>query len=575
MKKIYITIALIGSLMGCQSSQPSGQHHVTTSCNPVDLSYRFCLDEPSRREAADPTIIRFRDAYFLFASKSGGYWHSKDLKDWILIETTQLPVEEYAPTVIALQDTLYFLASSNEKSTIYKSGNPLSGNWTVACAQLDRPVWDPAFFHDDDDRLYLYWGCSNVNPLYGVEVDYKRNFAFVGEPKELKHANPEHFGWEVPGDYNTLLKQSPWIEGSWMNKYQGKYYLQYSGPGTEFKSYADAVYVSDSPLGPFTPQPHNPMAYKPEGFAAGAGHGSTFADAYGNYWHIGTITISQKHMFERRLGLFPAFFDEQGTLYTVTKYGDYPMIIPNKKITRAEEIFPGWMLLSYRKQMTVSSAIDSLPATNSTDENIRTYWSAQTGNAGEYATVDLGEAQDVYALQINFAEHNTNLKGRNKNTFHRYTVAYSSNGVEWNVLMDKSKNETDNTHVYEQLATMISCRYLKITNVQVPDGTFAISDFRVFGKGKGEVPVMVKELEAKRNATNRRSVTLAWEPSPNATGYVISYGVAENQLYNSYSVYADTQVTLNTLDANRKYFFTIEAFNETGITASEIVVVQE
>jgi len=572
MKKIYIAIALIGSLMSCQSSQPSGQHHVITICNPVDLSYRFCLDEPSRREAADPTIIRFRDTYFLFASKSGGYWHSKDLKDWVLIETTQLPVEEYAPTVIALQDTLYFLASSNEKSTVYKSADPLTGNWTVACAQLNQPVWDPAFFHDDDDRLYLYWGCSNANPLYGVEVDYKNNFAFVGEPKELKHANPEQFGWEVPGDYNTLLKQRPWIEGSWMNKHQGKYYLQYSGPGTEFKSYADAVYVSDSPLGPFTPQAHNPMAYKPEGFAAGAGHGSTVADAYGNYWHIGTITVSQKHMFERRLGLFPAFFDEQGNLYTVTKYGDYPMIIPDKKINRAEDIFPGWMLLSYKKQVTVSSAIDSLPATNSTDENIRTYWSAQTGNAGEYATIDLGEEQDVYAVQINFAEHNTKLKGRSKNTFHRYVVEYSVNGVDWKVLMDKSKNETDNTHVYQQLAQMISCRYLKITNGQVPDGTFAISDFRVFGNGKGEVPEQVEKLEAKRNAANTRSVTLTWEPSSNATGYVINYGVAENQLYNSYMVYADTQVTINSLDADKKYFFAIEAFNENGITTSEVAV---
>ena len=37
-----------------------------------------------------------------------------------------------------------------------------------------------------------------------------------------------------------------------MTKHNGKYYLQYAGPGTEFKSYSDGVYVSDKPLGPFT-----------------------------------------------------------------------------------------------------------------------------------------------------------------------------------------------------------------------------------------------------------------------------------------------------------------------------------
>ncbi|MDZ7722611.1 MAG: family 43 glycosylhydrolase [candidate division KSB1 bacterium] len=161
-------------------------------------------------------------------------------------------------------------------------------------------------------------------------MDYKNNFSFIGEPAELVHANPNQYGWEVPGDTNRLTGQAPWIEGAWMNKHNGIYYLQYSGPGTEYKSYCDAVYTSENPLGLFQPQAHNPFAYKPEGFAAGAGHASTFHDEYGNLWHMGTITISQKHMFERRLGLYPAFFDAEGTLYSITKYADYPLILPKQ-----------------------------------------------------------------------------------------------------------------------------------------------------------------------------------------------------------------------------------------------------
>jgi len=573
MKQVYISFTLISFLFSaCKTTEPADSTTIITICNPTDLSYRFCTDEPSRREAADPTMVRFKNLYFLFASKSGGYWYSKDLSAWTFVETTQIPVEEYAPTVIALGDTLYFLASSSEKSTLYKSGDPLSGQWRVAREQLDQPVWDPAFFQDDDGKLYLYWGCSNANPLYGIEVDYKNNFSFIGEPQQMLHANFDRYGWEVPGDYNMLKKQRPWIEGSWMNKHNGKYYLQYSGPGTEFKSYSDAVYVSEKPLGPFSVQAHNPMSYKPEGFAAGAGHGNTFADTYGNYWHIGTMTISQKHMFERRLGLFPTFFDQHGTLYTSTKYGDYPMIIPDKKINSADELFPGWMLLSYGKPVTVSSTIDSLPASNLTDENIRTYWAAQSGNAGEYASVDLGEVSDVYALQINFAEHNTKILGRQKGLYHRYTVEYSDDGTDWKILMDKSANETDNTHVYEQLKNKISCRYLKITNVQVPGGNFALSDFRVFGKGRGDAPAKVQKFEGKRNPDDKRSVTLSWEKSEGATGYVISYGTDKDHLYLNYMVYKDTTLTLNSLSAEQTYFFTIEAFNENGITASDEVI---
>ena len=83
---------------------------------------------------------------------------------------------------------------------------------------------------------------------YGVEVDYRNGFAFLGDVRELVYANPAEYGWEVPGDYNTLVGRAPWIEGPWVTKHNGKYYLQYAGPGTEFKSYADAFYLSEFPL---------------------------------------------------------------------------------------------------------------------------------------------------------------------------------------------------------------------------------------------------------------------------------------------------------------------------------------
>ena len=566
---ILITLAIT---WGCQSERKAEEERISTYCNPLDIGYRFSLEKPERREAADPTVLWFKDRYYLFASKSGGYWHSEDLLDWNFIKTDQIPTEEYAPTAIAIQDTVYFLASSTEKSTIYKSADPLTGKWTVAREELETPVWDPAFFLDDDNRLYLYWGCSNEKPIYGVELDYASGFAFIGEPKALKQANPEKFGWEVPGDFNTLIEQAPWIEGAWLNKHNGKYYLQYSGPGTEFKSYSDGVYVADSPLGPFVAQKHNPFAYKPEGYAAGAGHGCTFTDRYGNYWHMGTITISQKHIFERRLGLFPAFIDENGTLYCDTSYGDFPMILPEKKIESFDEIFPGWMLLSLYKSMTVSSSIDSLGAENITDEDIRTYWAAETGDEGEFALLDLENLCKIRALQINFAEHDIDYDRLSDTPVHRFVVEFSKDGENWEPLIDYSANRSGQTHNYFQLEESLEARYLKITNLEVPTGTFAISGFRVFGHGARPLPAKPLDLQATRSAQDKRKISLTWGKSKNALGYNIKYGSHPEQLYQNYQVYQDTAVTINSLHADQQYYFSIEAFNESGRTMNEAAI---
>jgi xylan 1,4-beta-xylosidase len=565
MKNIHlIAVAIVAAAISCSPKvKQDAPVEFTTIANPLNLSYRFCLDSPSRREAADPSIVFIKDRYFLFASKSGGYWHSPDLIQWTFLPTNEIPVEEYAPSVVVVGDTCYFLASSMEKSTLYKSSDPLSGKWSVACEALEVPVWDPAF-HYENDKLYLYWGCSNKNPIYGVELDYKNNFRFIGKPVELIHQNPAQHGWEVPGDYNRRIETSPWIEGAWVNKVNGKYYLQYAGPGTEFKAYSDAVYVGASPLGPFTLAAHNPFAYKPEGFMAGAGHGSTFEDKYGNLWHIGTITISQKHMFERRLALYPTFIDNDGALYSSTRFGDYPMIIPQKKISTADEVFPGWMLLSYKRNVSASSSVDTLSPANVTDEEIRTYWAAKTGDATEWLSVDLGAEADVFAIQVNFAEHGTSVFGRQPDLAFKYQVEYSINNSDWSMLADKAANMSDNSHDYTQLPAKVSARYIRIKNIRVPSGHFAVSDLRIFGLGYGEKPAAAGKVTLNRNPEDKRQVIVSWKNVPGATGYNIRYGTHPEKLYSTYQVMGDTSVVINSLSTLQEYHFAIEPFNENG-----------
>jgi xylan 1,4-beta-xylosidase len=566
MRKTELLLASLLTVITLVPQRGSSQ----TYCNPLNISYRFCLDVPSRREAADPTIVLYKDNYYLFASKSGGYWYSSDLLNWNFVTSTDLPLENYAPTAVVIKDSLYFLVSDSK--TIYRTGDPISGHWEIYNSSFLISSTDPALFADTDGKVYLYFGCSNNSPLKAVELDVNQKLMPKGEPKDCFGGIPTEHGWEKPGDYNQK-SDNPWIEGSWMTKYNGKYYYQYAAPGTEFKSYSDGVYVSDGPMGPFTLATNNPFSSKPEGFICGAGHGSTFQDKYGNWWHIATMTISVKHMFERRLGLFPVSFDSDGNLYTNSYFGDYPISIPNQKCNNIETLGCGWMLLSYNKTAGATSSSDAYPIENAFDENVRTYWSAQTGNAGEWLSVDLGKKCDIRALQVDFAENNTELFGRENILAHQYLIEYSNDNSTWETLIDKTNNEIDLTHEYFELKRPVEARYFRITNKRVPGGTFAISDFRVFGFSDIPKPSGVGSYNVLRSQSDPRIVELKWKKQENATGYNIRYGNAKDKLYHTYQVYSDTSVIIRSLDKDQTYWFAVDAFGESGVTLGQPIKV--
>jgi hypothetical protein len=357
-----------------------------------------------------------------------------------------------------------------------------------------------------------------------------------------------------------------------MTKYKDKYYLQYAAPGTQFKSYCDGVYMADKPLGPYKLATNNPFSSKPEGFIDGAGHSSTFKDKYGNYWHISTLTISQKHMFERRLGLFPTFFDKDGTLYTYTVFGDFPFTIPQKKISSPNELLIQGMLLSYKKPVEVSSELAGHSKSFVNDEDVRSYWSAQTGNKGEWITIDLEKQCKVNAVQINFAENNTKILGRNPKIYYRYLLEYSDDNKSWKTLEDKRLNNTDVPHDYIQLLTAVKGRFIRLTNYYIPDGTFSLSDLRIFGKAQGNLPSIVENFSIVRNQNDKREVKLKWSKKPEDVGYNIRYGSQPDKLYHSWQVLGVDTLTIRNLNRLQEYYFTIDAFNGTGVKKGDKVV---
>jgi len=285
------------------------------------------------------------------------------------------------------------------------------------------------------------------------------------------------------------------------------------------------------------------------------------------------MTISIKHPFERRLGLFPAFFDKDGMFYTYTGFGDFPHIVPQKLMKGPGDYQPSGMLLSYNKPVEVSSELPNHPKENATSENIRKYWSAQTGNKGEWIIVDLQDRCKVNAVQINFAEEGTQLLGRSDSIYYQYLLEYSNDKKTWKKIVDKTTNKTDVPHDFLQLPSPVSARYIRLTNYHIPDGKFAISGLRVFGKGNGKAPQPVASFTAKRDSSDARDVKLSWRKSSNAIGYNIRFGTKPNKLYENYQVFNTDTLSIHSLNRLKVvYYFAIEAFNENGITKGKTIL---
>jgi xylan 1,4-beta-xylosidase len=579
--------ALLTVPAGAQSSG------IRTYINPLDLDYKYNFEQLneriSYRSGADPVIVTHRGEYYLFATIANGYWHSRDLVTWRWVAPSRWPFEDIvAPAALSVRDTVYLLQSATTPRPILFTTVPASGRldfynrWMPRLPNMLPPwrdiarvdadssppgPWDPAFFHDSDtDKWYMYWGSSNFYPLYGIELDKTRRLTYVGTPKRLLWLHPQRHGWERFGqDHRDTI--TPFIEGAWMTKHRGKYYLQYAAPGTEYNVYANGTYVGDNPLGPFTYAPYNPVAYKPGGFVTGAGHGNTFQDVHGNYWNTGTPWLAVNWNFERRIAMFPTGFDADGQMFASTRFGDFPHYAPTRKWTRPEELFTGWMLLSYRKPASASSVRDTFPASNVTDENPRSFWVAGANRRGQTVTIDLQREYTVRALQVNYVDYQSNIFASDSTVYTQFRVLHSQDGGTWSVLADLSNERRDRPNAYIELPASVRTRYVRYEHGYTAGPNLAIGDVRVFGNGNGAPPATPRNLAARRD-TDQRNAFINWAPVPSVVGYNVRWGIKPDKLYQTYQVFADRGATLElrALTVGQQYYVAIEAFDENGVS---------
>jgi len=549
-----------------------------TYCNPINIDYGYTPFESftewgKHRATADPVIVNYKGDFYLFSTNQWGYWHSPDMLNWKFEERKFLRPwnktkdELCAPAVGILGDTMVVFGSTYTKNfTLWMSTNPKGNEWKPLVDSLEIGGWDPAFFTDDDGRFYMYNGSSNNYPVYGVELD-RKTFKPIGTRMPMYILESWRYGWQRFGENmdNTFL--DPFIEGAWMTKHNGKYYFQYGAPGTEFSGYADGVVVGSKPLfydTQFTPQ-SDPLSFKAGGFSRGAGHGATFEDNSKKYWHVSTSIICVKNTWERRIGIWPTGFDKDDVMWTNTAFGDYPLYLPSER-KEGGAAGPGWMLINYKKPVTVSSTLGAFNANNAVDESIKTYWSAKTANNGEWIQTDLGSLATVNAIQINYADQDAEFIGKQTGIYHQYKILSSTDGKKWTTLVDKSKNKTDVPHDYIELEQPVKTRFIKMVNIHMPTGKFAISGLRIFGNGNGAKPGEVKNLIVLRTEKDKRSAYIKWQPVDNAFAYNLYYGTAPDKLYNCIMIHDLNEYWFKAMDLKKTYYFSIEAINENGVS---------
>ncbi|MBE6871558.1 MAG: hypothetical protein E7491_06345 [Ruminococcaceae bacterium] len=571
--------------------------NVKTFCNPLDINYEYRVyDEggPVCIEAADPVVVTFENDYYLFSSVTNGYWVSDDLVSWEFIEcdNSKLPnIFGYAPAVMVYDGAIYFHQGYHDKN-LFRNKTPKDPNTWELVTDNCYLGHDPFMYYDViDDRIWASYGCGDGTEEYikVVEID-KTTMEPMGEIYNCIFYDQKNRGWERPEDNHTSEGWG-YTEGSQILRRGNKWYLTYSGYSLH-KCYANGVYVSDSPTGPYEYAQNNPVSHKNTGFIGGAGHGCLFEDKYGNWWNVTCASVYVSHPFERRVNMYPAGFDEDGLLYVNTSLSDYPITLPCGKRDHRAQNTP-YMLLSKDCKATASSVETAMPenamygeAVLSTqvpesrydhraelafDEDIRTLWAASSRNAGEWLKADLGKEYDVKAIQLNIPTYNVQTQSAQEK-YHEYTVEYSSDDVNYTAVVDTRGKMRFDPHAYYE--TDIKAQYVKVTFYHVAGGGFAaISDLRIFGLSDEDVPAMPKNAVAVRDESDNRNCTLTWDKAENADGYIVRYGIAPDKLYNQYQVYEET-AEIRTLTNGISYFFRVDSFNKAGICNSEVLKVK-
>ena len=424
-------------------------------------------------------------------------WVSDDLLNWEFHAVEHIPG---APDLAEYNGKFYLTGNSDH---VYAASDPLGPYEDLGLFKNTGPVeqgWNGGFdckiFVDDDNQPYLFWPGRGISGIYGVKLDPNDLTKFAGTPTHLFGFNPMH-AWERYGEMNEYPTVA-WIEGPWVIKRNGIYYLEYSASGTQWRSYAEGYYTATSPLGPYTYAPNNPLLRKTDGLVTGTAHGSIVKLKDKDEWYQFYTIVLSNPPGGRRIGMDKVTFDADGLMYC--KVTESPQPAPGRV---ANTSVPASIPVTINKmtggdnQSVFSSARDGYPAAFAVDNYSGTVWMPEATDAAPSITVDLGPATPydqvqhftVDAMRVMFNGPRRGFGAAAVLPVYKYKLEVSSDGKKFVTVLDKTKNNVAKDVLYDEFAP-INCRFVRFTVTDWPKDTpLGVIDFTVFGYPEGaELP---------------------------------------------------------------------------------------
>ena len=299
-RTLALLFALVGFLPG---GLAAGQ--VRTFQNPIIPGFH-----------PDPSICRVGDDYYLVNSSFEFFpgvpiFHSRDLVHWrqigyCLTRKSQLNLDHarasggiYAPTLRYHNGTFYMI------TTLVDTGGNFFVTATNPAGPWSEPVWvdhagiDPSLFFDEDGTVYYdrHEGMGD---------------GFIGQAKINLQTG------KLDGDFKEVWRGTGgvWPEGPHLYKINGKYFIMIAEGGTSY-DHMETIARSDSPWGPFVPNPRNPILThrnRPDSPIQALGHADLVETPDG--WWLVCLGIRPQggkfHHLGRETFLAPVTWSEDG-----------------------------------------------------------------------------------------------------------------------------------------------------------------------------------------------------------------------------------------------------------------------
>jgi xylan 1,4-beta-xylosidase len=468
-------------------------------CNPLPM-----VTAPGGSASGDVTVIRENGKYYMYCT-GGGAWISDDMLNWTFQRVENVPI---APDVVKYNGSFYMCGND---CPLYKADNPLGpftslGDWKNTPDVANG--WNGAFdmeIYIDNNKPYLYYAGRGTSGIFVVPLDPSDLTRFAGPVKHLFGFNSDHL-WERYGEMNEYTDVA-WIEGPWIQKHNGTYYLQYSASGTQWKTYAEGYYTGKSPMGPFTYAPNNPLLRKTEGLVTGTAHGCIVEGPDGNLWQFYTIVLSNPPG-GRRIGMDRIIFDKDGNMSV--KITDTPQWGP-KAISNPQKGNSGSVPVTINKVRAmnalskVSSEQPGHDAAYAVDNSSGTWWEPSPTDSVPSLTIELSPATrfdavqlfniDSYRLMFNSGRRGF---GRPSGTtalvapdIYQYKIETSMDGKTYTTALDQTQNTISRNTIFGEIP-LVKCRFVRLTLTDWPKTSpLGVIEFTVFGKPAESLPAAV------------------------------------------------------------------------------------